>query len=97
MHFANPIPEEHSIPRDVMDQAIAEAIEAAADMGRVDTLLLGLVRHTTDTVRNNSEQVRKIIIPKSINQLNAVTHKVWRQGGRIVNVLEDQLSMPTRR
>jgi len=35
LHFANPIPEEHSVPKDIMDAAINEAIEDAHRAGVV--------------------------------------------------------------
>jgi hypothetical protein len=49
------------------------AIEAAAAQGRVDTLLLGMRRHTADTVRDSLAPVARITFP-----VGALKHAVHR-------------------
>jgi hypothetical protein len=69
------------------------AITEAAEQGRVDTLLAGMSRLTTDTASDNTAAVERITFPEdglsvSINELAA---KVWRMSGTVINLDASQM------
>lgn len=79
-------------PRMASDRAAA--INDAADEGRIDKLLIGMMQHTADTVRDNAEEVPRITFPgeEPSRLISDAAHKVWRTSGHIFNI--DQSQMP---
>lgn len=71
----------------------AEALQQVSSEGRADTVLLAVWKRTTDTVRDNKNQVRKLVMPNSMNNksVDAALEKAWKQGADIINVLASQL------
>ncbi len=67
-------------------------IKDAAESGRAGTLLLALTRKTTDTVRDNTEQVMKIIFPadKISQAIDYIAQQAWRNGSKILNIIESK-------
>jgi hypothetical protein len=66
-----------------------EAIEAAADNGRIATLVVGMIRYTTDTVRDKVDTAVPVITfvkDQSADLLERVARKVRAQGGKIIGV-----------
>lgn len=66
-----------------------EAIEAAADNGRIATLVVGMIRYTTDTVRDKVDTAVPVITfvkDQSAELLERVARKVRAQGGKIIGV-----------
>ncbi len=63
-------------------------IEKAAESGRVETLFLPITKMTTDTVRNNKDQVQKIVFPEKLQsrQLDKVAKATWQQSGKVISV-----------
>jgi hypothetical protein len=70
------------------------AIEAAAEQGRVDTLLIGMQRQTADTVRDSTQPVAKITFPVGTlkNAIHALAITVRGMSGTVVIV--DEADMP---
>lgn len=69
-----------------------DAIEDAASQGRVDTLLVGTVRHTTDTVRDNNNEVPVLSFMEDARQnrlLHEVAMEVWKTSGQVINLEQD--------
>jgi hypothetical protein len=68
-------------------------IVAAADQGRVDKLLAGLGRVTTDTVQDRVASVFRISFPeaKLSKKLNNLAMKVWAQSGKIISLLPHEM------
>ena len=76
--------------RGVHPERIADtfaAITDAADDGRIDTLLIGMLRYTRDTVRNDFEPVARISFPgpEPSKVIHDTAYAVWNQGGSIIN------------
>lgn len=71
----------------------AEDIAAAAKEGRVDTLLVGMLAATRDTVRDNEEPVTKLVFSDSYEEdgVGACGRAVFDQGGKVVGVLQDAM------
>lgn len=71
------------------------AITDAADKGRVSTLLVGMNRITSDTVRDNTQPVPVIVFPgteESTEAIHDTALSVWSQGGAVINM--EQSRMP---
>jgi hypothetical protein len=67
-------------------------IEEAASEGRVDTLLVGMSRFTTDTVRDNNQPVQRLTFPDKIShKANSLAQAVVRMKGRVINIDIGQL------
>lgn len=65
------------------------SIEAAADSGRVATLVVGMIRYTTDTVRDKVDAAVPVITfvkDQSAELLERLSRKVLSKGGMIVGV-----------
>jgi hypothetical protein len=62
------------------------AVREAATTGRVGSLLISMLRHTTDTVRDNKLPSLVLSFPDGQAALHAVAQKVWQAAGRVVNV-----------
>lgn len=68
-------------------------ISEAANMGKIETLMIATIKNTTDGVNNESK--RSVIISFSSNNplakmINKISRMVWANGGKILNV-EDSL------
>ncbi len=76
------------------DTTVAEAAEA----GRVDTLVVGMSRFTTDSVRNNMEPttVLEFSNDKQDELINQTAQLVWSSGGRVVNIESEKLPLNVR-
>lgn len=72
-------------------------IKDAAEKGRVETLLLGVLQYTTDTIRDNKEKVVKLTFPaeRSRQAMDYLAQLVWRQGGRIINLYAQKMPQPS--
>lgn len=70
-----------------------EAIQEAAEQGRVDKLLAQLSRDTTDTVQDDVRSVFRISFPETetSKSLNNLAMKVWRMSGRIFSLLPSEM------
>ncbi len=68
-------------------------IQDAAEKGKVGVLALGMLKYTTDTVRDNVNQVVKLSFPNEMTRqaFDNLAQQVWRQGGKIVNLYSDQM------
>jgi hypothetical protein len=88
VHGSNP----HLAAQD--DLAAAEA----AGEGRIDTLMVGLSRFTTDSVRDNMEPTTVIEFSndKEDALVNQTAQLVWSSGGRVVNIESDKLPLNVR-
>lgn len=73
-----------------------KSILIAAREGRVEKLLLGLIRNTTDNVREGQDQLPLISFPSiEISQpLNEIAWTVWKSGGLVINI--DHQLMPVK-
>jgi hypothetical protein len=66
-----------------------EAIGVAADSGRIATLVVGMIRYTTDTVRDKVDSAVPVITfvkHQSAELLEQLARKVRAKGGKIVGV-----------
>lgn len=71
------------------------AIQNAADTGRIDTLIIKLIRTTADTVRDNKQAAPKIHFPtdEQMAVIEAVALQTWRNQGKI-SLIEDTSTVP---
>lgn len=71
-----------------------EAIARAAEQGRIDKLLVRVLRNTTDTVRDTREAVGRITFPELdlSSSVNRMANKVWQTSGKIIGL--DASEMP---
>jgi hypothetical protein len=76
------------------DMAAAEAAEA----GRVDTLVVGMSRFTTDSVRDTMEptMVLEFSADNDDELINETAQLVWSSGGRVVNIETEKLPLNVR-
>ncbi len=74
-----------------------DAIESAAEQGRIETLLLRMTRTTTDTIRDTLDAATRITFPdKSLStSLNKLAIKVAAMSGTVLNL--DDRQMPNGR
>jgi hypothetical protein len=72
-------------------------ISKAAKTGRIDKLLIAMNRLTTDTVRDNSEQLPRITFPRDepSQKISGIARDVSLQSGSIFNI--EQTAMPRGR
>lgn len=73
------------------------AISDGAQDGRIDTLLIAMIRITTDTIRDDKRAVPVITFPEveeSSQALHDIANTVWSAGGQIVSIEQD--AMPDR-
>lgn len=70
-----------------------EAITEAAEQGRIDKLLISILRHTTDTVRDTREAMARITFPelKLSSSMNHLANKVWQTSGKIIGLDSSQM------
>lgn len=72
-----------------------EAIEDAATAGRVDTLLIGSIRNTADTVRDGEAEVPVLSFfenEETNRRLHETALAVWQTSGTVINL--EQSDMP---
>lgn len=64
------------------------AIADAAEMGRVDKLLLADIRYTTDTVRDSNQPQPVLTFPpeESAQAVNDIAYQVWNASGQIIDI-----------
>lgn len=67
------------------------AIIGAAEQGRVDKLLIGMSRYTTDTVRDTNQPSARLTFPETAELINDAALMAWRQGGVIINLDQDHM------
>lgn len=72
------------------------AIEDAADKGRIHTLLLRMIRYTSDTLGNGTAEVPKLVFlpDEQMAIADYVAIQTWRNRGTIMP-LEDKSDVPT--
>lgn len=70
-----------------------EDLQDSASKGKVATLLVGMMRHTTDTVRDNKHAVPKLVFPDGMfeKKIDDLAKQVVTQGGAIVSMLQEQM------
>lgn len=70
------------------------AIQDAADKGRIETLLLKLVRMTHDNIQDNTVEEPKIVFPpdEQMGELDYLAAQTWRNHGSVM--LLDEQSPP---
>lgn len=87
----------HRLAGNAAQRASSElaAIRDAAHKGRVDTLLIKLIRNTTDTVRDNKTNVPKLqFFPaEQMAIADAIALQTWRDHGNVV-LLDDTSTAP---
>lgn len=73
-----------------------KVIEEAASMGRVDTLLIGIITSTRDSITDTPLKIMKMIHPDSMHatKLHDVIVKVLAQGGSIIGF--DKAMLPSK-
>jgi hypothetical protein len=61
------------------------AIQSAADSGRIDTLIIKLIRTTADTVRDNKYATPKLHFPvdEQMAVIENLAQQTWRNQGKI--------------
>jgi hypothetical protein len=71
----------------------AADIKDAAENGRISTLLIAMSKKTRDTVRDNIDQVRKIVFPGEVSSLSLdyLSSQVIGNGGKIINIYSDEM------
>lgn len=70
-------------------------IFVAAEQGRVDTLMIDLIRSTRDSVSDSViTEVPKISFSKNYDQIAKLAHRVWKRGGRVLGIAK--VRMPER-
>jgi hypothetical protein len=69
-------------------------VTEAAKQGRIDTLLIGMRRYTTDTVRNNNRSVPRLTFlrPAPSKVANDLAERIWHMSGKVLNL--DASKMP---
>jgi hypothetical protein len=74
------------------------AAAAAAEEGRVDTLVVGMSRFTTDSVRDNMEPTTVLEFSDDNDDelVNQTAQLVWSSGGRVVNIESEKLPLNVR-
>lgn len=70
-----------------------DAIAEAAEQGRIDKLLIGVIRTTTDTVRDTREAMARITFPEIglSTIMNRIANQVWQTSGKIVGLDANQM------
>lgn len=70
-----------------------KSIDRAASQGRIDKLLAGTIRRTTDTIRDTAGEVLRISFPSpgDSKRLNDIARKVYRSSGTILNLLPSEM------
>lgn len=68
------------------------AVREAATTGRVGSLLISMLRYTTDTVRDSRVPLPVLSFPDGQAALHMIAQTVWQAAGRVVNV--EQAVMP---
>lgn len=71
----------------------SEEISEAAKQGRADTLLLGMLTKTRDSISDVNEVVTKIVFTERYvsDKIDALVRSVFDQGGKIVGVLRGDM------
>ncbi len=74
------------------------AVAQAAQSGRVDTLVVGMSRYTTDSVRDNMKPTTVIEFSsdKEDDLINQTAQMVWSSGGRVVNIESERMPLNVR-
>jgi len=70
-----------------------EAIATAAEQGRIDKLLVRVLRTTTDTVRETKKAVGRITFPEIdvSSHVNHMASKVWQTSGKIIGLSASEM------
>lgn len=70
-----------------------DAIQTAADQGRIDKLLAMMGRQTTDTVQDNVTSAFRISFPEgdSGKLVNKLATTVWQMSGKVISLLPEQM------
>lgn len=68
-------------------------LKDAAEKGRVGTLLVGMMKVTRDTVRDNSDQVNKLVFPDENESLalDYISRQVANQSGEVVGLPQNEM------
>jgi hypothetical protein len=68
-------------------------IREAAAAGRVDTLLVGMLTITRDTVRDDEDPLTKLIFPEGYEEdgLEVCSRSVHDQGGKVMALLQEEM------
>jgi hypothetical protein len=72
------------------------AVRMAATTGRVGSLLIGMLRCTTDTVRDNKLPLLVLSFPDGQAALHAIAQTVWQAAGRVVNIESALMPEPAK-
>lgn len=71
------------------------AVRQAATTGRVGSLLISMLRFTTDTVRDSKVPLPVLSFPAGQDAFHAIAQAVWQAGGRVVNIQQPVILEPT--
>lgn len=78
-------------------------INKAAEKGKVDTLILGDIKYTADTIRSTNN-VLPVLMPATVKEnkhfsqlVNDIAYKIWESGGKIIDVDINSLSFTSSR
>lgn len=90
------VSEYHRLKGEQPDRVAHEmaALHEAAKTGRVGSLLISMVRHTTDTVRDNTLALPVLSFPDGQAALHTIAQTVWQAAGRVVNVQQPIMPEP---
>lgn len=66
-------------------------VQSLATEGRIDTLLLGMIITTTDTVKDQAESVPRIVFPEKYDAVEACALDVYSQSGRVLGVSREHM------
>lgn len=80
-------------PKERTAETMAE-LKAAAEQGKIQTLLVAMRAKTRDTVRDTREAVHKLVFPGEPSQSQAVDYiaqQVMHQSGRVINLTADEM------
>ena len=75
-----------------------EAVEDAATSGRVDTLLIGTIRHTADNVHDGTAEMPVLSFfenEETNRRLHEAALAVWQTSGTVINL--EQTDAPLRK
>lgn len=66
-------------------------IQSLATEGRIDTLMLGMIITTTDTVKDQVKSVPRVVFPEEYDIIEACARDVYSQSGHIVGFSREHM------
>lgn len=71
----------------------SEEIAIAAEQGRTEMLLLGMLAKTKDSIRDANDTITKIVFSEhyTVNSINKVVRSVFDRGGRVIGIFSSDM------